>query len=89
MSQRNWTPFDQILGCYSFPPTVRHHRIHRKSYLFVGDRWQEMGDIEFVFVKVTEDMGFVETHPPDPDKYAEEHKEEGALDWLKWGPRVN
>jgi hypothetical protein len=89
LSRKNPTPFDDILGYYSFPSGIRHHKIEKKSYLFVGDRWQEMGDIQFFFVQVTEDTGYFQVQPPDPDEYAEKHKEEGALDWLKWGPRVN
>ena len=48
-----------------------------------------MGDIQFFFVQVTEDTGYFQIQPPDPEKYAADHENEGALDWFKWGPRVN
>lgn len=89
MSQKTPTPFDTLLGTYIIPATIHHNSYTKKSYLFVGDRWVEMGDIEFVFVRVTEDSGYIEIHPPNSASYAEEHKDEGALDWLRWGPRVN
>ncbi len=89
MKQRNRTPFDDILGCYNIPLVVRHNKATQKSYLFVGDKWHEIGTIDFIYTPVDEESGFLEIHFPDCHEYAEEHKEDGAMDWLQWGPGVN
>lgn len=89
MSQKNWTPFDSILGCYSYPQPVRHHKIESKSYLFIGDKWQAIGDIEFIYAEDSNGEGFIHMISPDPKEYATDHESEGALDWLNWGPRLN
>jgi len=89
LSQKNSTPFDALLGCYILPMPIRHNKITQKSFLFVGDGWKEIGDIEFLFIPVTEDSGYIEVNLPDPQKYAAEHKDEGAEDWLRWGAGVN
>lgn len=78
-----------ILGKFYFPPVIRHDQHTQKSYLFVGDRWSAMGDIEYFYQPDSAKTGTIYMKIPDPILYAQEHAEEGAYDWLQWGPRVN
>lgn len=89
MSQHNRTPFDNLLGQYIFPPNIRHDRLHKETFLFVGSCWQKVGDIEFVYTRFDEEHGTVEIHFPDVGQYAIDHEQEGALDWMRWGASIN
>lgn len=81
--------FDNILGNYSLIVSLRHDPINRTTEMFIGDHWQFIGSIETVFVPVTEDSGYVELHFPNPHTYADQHEDEGAKEWLRWGPVLN
>lgn len=89
MSRHNHNPFDNLLGRYIFPPNLRHDRINKKTFLFVGDTWREVGDIELVFVAVNEGEGYIEVRIPDVEQYALDHADEGVIEWKNWGASVN
>lgn len=76
-----------IFDVYS--PPVKHDRTERKSYLFIRDRWVEIGDIQFHYEKTGNNTADIYMSLPCPRTYAESHPEEGAEDWLLWGPRLN
>lgn len=71
-----------------FPPIVKHAMDEGKSYLFLGDSWKEIGDIDFNYTQFG-DVTCVEVQYPNISEFVEKHDDEGANDWATWGPRVN
>jgi hypothetical protein len=84
--------FDDLISDYS-PPTIFHDVTARKSYIFVKDSWLEAGEIKETGKYFHSHRGthfeFARLTPPDVEEFAENHSDEGVLDWLIWGPRVN
>lgn len=78
-----------FLGSYPQIVTVRHQKSNKKSYIFVNGEWKPCGEIKF-FVEMQDSAnGSLMMQVPDVRAFAEEHREEGYVDWLKWGARVN
>lgn len=81
--------FTSFLGSYPQIYSVRHHKETKTSYIFVNGEWKPCGKINF-FVSMTDsEHGFLMMQTPDIRAFAEEHREEGYVDWLEWGAKVN
>ena len=81
--------FEDILGSYSHPNALKHDQYNKKSFIFIGDHWEEMGDIKYVVTQEGPDNATIHILVPDADIYAASHQQEGAPDWLQWGTQLN
>lgn len=71
-----------------YPPRIEINMVLKKVRVFVGDRWQDIGNIELV----THRNGcLIEVQLPDVEKFLceLEYADDGGLEWSEWGPRLN
>lgn len=71
----------------NYPPSIDVNSLIGKVRFFKGDRWIEIGLLEFITVG----RYAIEVKLPDIEGFMENQEllDDGSIEWYFWGPRVN
>lgn len=76
---------------FPIPTIFDINQLLKRVRFFLGDRWVDLGEIRYEFVKTNENNGYLNMQIPDIELFIEsrEKLDDGTADWSVWGPRVN